>query len=139
MGIIKAYLTKLSGPAQARDVTATDVTGNKVALDVKLNDSSVGATTSGLTIAGKITIVPIDDTNWTALPAAPLANRNAICIQNQSATEMKVQFDALTVGYVGMIIPANSERFYDITDSIILYGKCSTGAGPINVAVEEIS
>lgn len=92
---------------------------------------------SGLKNAGRVTVVPINDQNWTALAPTPLANRNAIGIQNSSAQDIKVNFDNTVVGFVGMTVASESERTYDITDAIIIYAKCETGTVEINV--EEIS
>lgn len=94
-------------------------------------------TPQGLNIAGKMTAVTLNTTTWTALPATPLVNRNAIRIQNQSATEIKTQYDNTTVGYVGIIIAANGSDAYDIKDNIIVYAKSSSGTP--TVMVEELS
>ena len=94
---------------------------------------------SGLNNLGRVTEVVLNDTTWTALPAAALTDRNAIGVQNLSGKEIKVNFSDLVSGYVGMVIADGSERTYDITDSIVLYGKVSTGLGNAVVNVEEIS
>ncbi len=94
-------------------------------------------TPSGLNVAGLLTEVAIDAVAWTALPATPLANRNAISIQNQSGVEIKMQYAPATVGYVGVKIAVDGERFYDITDNIIVYAKAASGTPTI--LVEEIS
>lgn len=94
-------------------------------------------TPSGLTIAGVITIVPLSSTIWTPLPATPLSKRNAISIQNQNAVEIKLNYSSSIVGYVGVVIPNNGERFYDITDQIVIYAKASSGTP--SITVEELS
>ncbi len=94
---------------------------------------------SGLRFAGKITVVTINDTTWTALPASPLANRNAMSIQNTTNNELKLQYDNTTVGYVGIRMFPSAERMYDVTDSIPIYAKLEPGAAPQDVVVEEIS
>ena len=94
-------------------------------------------TPSGLRVGGLITQVTLNAVTWTALPATPLVQRNAIAIQNISAVEIKLQYDPATVGYVGVVVPVGGERQYDITDTIIIYAKASAGA-PI-IVVEEIS
>jgi hypothetical protein len=93
----------------------------------------------GLSIAGRMTVVTLNDSTWTPLPAVPLVKRNGISVQNQSATEIKLNYDPLTVGYVGAIVNTSGERFYDIQDSIILYGKCMPGTGPVDILIEELS
>lgn len=99
--------------------------------------SSGNVTVSGLTTGGKVTEVTIDNTTWTALPPSALTLRNALAIQNRSGQEMKVNYDNSVVGYVGMVIPDGGQRFYDITDSIVIYGKSATSSITINV--EEIA
>lgn len=94
-------------------------------------------TPSGLRNSGLITQVSLTSGAWTPLPAVALPGRNAICIQNISAVEIRLQYDSTVVGYVGVTIASGSERFYDITDSIPLYAKASAGT-PV-VVVEEIS
>lgn len=92
---------------------------------------------TGLNVAGKITVVTISDSAWAAMPATALSGRNAISIQNQSVVEVKVNYDSGEAGYVGMVIPAGGERFYDITDNIVIYAKSSSGN--VDIVVEEIS
>lgn len=92
---------------------------------------------SGLTIAGRITEVTINDATWTALPATPLTNRNAMSIQNRSGVEIKLNYDNTVATYFGVVITNNGERMYDITDDIIIYAKSSSGT--VNIVVEEIS
>lgn len=94
----------------------------------------------GLNRGGRVTEVVLNSTTWTPLPLNALSQRNALCVQNQSNIEIKTNYDLagpLPSGYVGMIVAAGGERFYDITDQIILYAKSQ--AGTPTVAVEEIS
>ena len=92
---------------------------------------------SGLRVAGRITEVPINSLTWTALPASPFANRNAISIQNISAVELKLQYDNTVATYTGVVVPSGAERFYDITERILIYAKSQAGS-PV-IIVEEIS
>ena len=99
-----------------------------------------GAVTSypaGLTVAGRVTVVTISNTAWTALPATPLSMRNAISIQNQSGQEVKINYISSIVGYIGMTIPNGGERFYDITQNIVVYAMSSVSSCTLNV--EELS
>lgn len=91
---------------------------------------------SGLQTGGKITEVTIDNISWTALPTTALSARNAICIQNRSGQEIKINY-VNTVGYVGMVIDNKGERFYDISDSIIIYARSLSSSAV--VTVEEIA
>lgn len=100
-------------------------------------DANGNFTPSGLTTGGRITIVTLSSASWTALPLTPLASRNAISVQNQSAVQIKLGYDDLEAGYIGMILEPGGERFYNITDSIIMYAKASSGAP--DIAVEEIA
>jgi hypothetical protein len=92
---------------------------------------------SGLKISGKVTEVVLSDTAWTALPPVPLTNRNAINIQNYSGTQIKLNFDPSITGYVGIIVNDQSERNYDIKDSILIYAKAELG-NPV-IIIEEVS
>lgn len=92
---------------------------------------------SGLNVAGRFSLVTLSDASWTALPVSPLSNRNAMSIQNQSGVEIKVNYDSGVATYTGVTIPAGGERFYDITDDIVIYAKASSGS-PV-IGVEEIS
>ncbi len=108
-------------------------------VDVVVTSGSITGTftPSGLTIGGRITVVSINSTTWTALPATPLANRNAVAIQNESGGLVKVNYDSAAVGFVGMTIFDDGERQYDITDDILIYAKSASGT--VNVTVEEIA
>lgn len=95
-------------------------------------------TPSGLRIAGRVTEVLLSTTEWTALPpGGPLANRNAINIQNYSGDEVRLNYSDTIPGFTGVILNDQSERSLDIKDSINLFAKAKTG-GSILI-VEEIS
>lgn len=94
---------------------------------------------SGLNIGGRVSVVTIDDVSWTALPAVALDQRNAIGIQNSSGVEIKINYDPTTVGYIGVRMGIEAERYYDITDAIPIYAKAAPGSGAVTVIVEEIS
>lgn len=98
---------------------------------------TVNANFTGLHIAGKVTIVTLNAATWTALPAAALANRNAICVINTSGVEIKLNYNSGIAGYVGVPLDALNQRFYDITDAIPIYAK--TSAGTHDITVEELS
>ena len=104
--------------------------------------SSVGTLTgeispSGLKIAGKITTVTINDATWTALPATPLANRNAILIQNQTSVQAKINYDQSEPDYIGIWINGNGELYRDIKDTISIFARSSSGN--IDLIIEELS
>ncbi len=92
---------------------------------------------SGLRVAGRVTEVTINSVTWTPLPAVAFANRNALGIQNISAVEIKLQYDNTVGSYTGIVIPSGAERFYDITDEIVIYAKSQAGS-PV-IVIEEIS
>ena len=123
------------------DVTTTDVpASNKCALDVAITAGTIttspggGGVSSGLT-----TEVTISEFAWTALPPVALANRAGFSVQNQSTFEIKINF-ATPAGYVGVIVGAGGERFYDANDSAVLYAKAEAGAGGAlsGIIVEEL-
>ena len=112
----------------------TTCTGDLTAVRSKLCDSSIRP--SGLNNGGLVTEVALNAASWTAIPATPLTDRNAISIQNLSGIDVKVNY-VNTVGYVGMLIGSGNERFYDITDQIVIYARSASGTP--TVVVEEIS
>lgn len=116
----------------------TAVPANSRPLPVEIGaGSSITTVPSGLTTAGRISEVAINSVTWTALPASPLAARNAMCIINDSAIEIKLNYSSLVPGYVGVTLSPNNQRFYDITDSIIIYAKAASGTPTLTV--EELS
>lgn len=128
---------------QAAELVVADTLGNtfiKIAGTDALGKEPVlitgAATPSGLTTAGLITEMTIASGSWTDLPATPLVNRNAITIQNPSAIAIKVNF-AEPAGFTGIEIAAGGERFYNITDNIIIKAKSASGTPTLNI--EEVS
>jgi hypothetical protein len=107
-------------------------------VDSNLTDSLDRAEVSvSVFTGGTITDIELNETTWTALPTAPLANRKSIAIQNHSNRSVKLNFSDAVVGYVGIELRAGAERQYDITDSIVLYGKSINGTP--TVTIEEIA
>jgi hypothetical protein len=86
---------------------------------------------------GLTTVVALNTTSWTALPATPLAGRKAISVQNRSGIEIALNFSPLTPGYAGVLVPDGYERSYNISVAVILYAKASSGTPSVNV--EELS
>lgn len=93
----------------------------------------------GLTTGGKCSQVTVNDASWTAIPTSPLADRNAIAIQNNTGVELKLNYDNTIVGYVGVTMAHGSERFYNITDYILQYAKLSPGSGTKVLDIEELA
>lgn len=100
-------------------------------------------TPTGLKNSGRVTRVVLNDSTWTSLPGSSLSNRNAVGIQNR---DIGVTNPEILVGYSligppldGMIMSNKGERFYDITDAIVIYGKVVPGGGTCTVRVEELS
>lgn len=115
-----------------------DVAPGETAVRVSGENFSGNFSVSGLKTGGLHTVVTLNSTTWTALPATPLADRNAISIQNESATAVKLNFNGAAAGFIGTtIFPNGGERQYDIKDDILVYGKCQSGS--VQVTVEEIA
>ena len=64
-------------------------------------------------------------------------DRNALNIQNNSGIEIKINYVNTIATYTGIAIADGSERYYDITESIIIYAKAQSGTPKI--VVEEIA
>jgi hypothetical protein len=95
-------------------------------------------TPSGLRIAGRVTEVLLSTTEWTALPpGGPLADRNAINIQNYSGDEIRLNYSNTIPGFTGIILNDQSERAIDVKDTIQIYAKARIGGSVI--IVDEIS
>jgi hypothetical protein len=115
-----------------------DVAPGQTAVRVTGQNFSGSFSVSGLKVGGLHSVVTLNSATWTALPATPLANRNAIAIQNESSTLVKVNFNGAASGFVGMsIFPNGGERQYDITEDILIYAKCQSGS--VDVTIEEIA
>lgn len=119
--------TYFDAPPPAEDPPGANVSGSFVP--------------SGLRVAGRHSQVTIDDVSWTPLPAAPLAGRNALSIQNNSGFELKINYlpAVLTVGYLGIKMAADFERQYDVKDTIEVFARAAAGAGSVILDIEELS
>jgi hypothetical protein len=86
--------------------------------------------------------VTLTDAAWTALPALPLSERNAIAVQNRSGVAVRLNYDftgPLPGNDDGMELSGFGERQYDVTDQIVIYAKVVSGGGSIVVWIEEIA
>jgi len=117
-------------------ISVLDPIDNKYYI-AKGNKGALKASPSGLYIGGRVTEVMINPDEWVALPGTPLAFRNALVIQNRSGADIKINYDPTVSGYVGMVIPDASERSYDVTENIVVYGKSEFG--PVTINVEELA
>ena len=106
---------------------------------VKISSGSDGLSVypNGLRNGGRITQVTLNETTWTALPLTPLADRNALAIQNFSGKNIAINYSDQILNFTGIIIPDLAERSYNITETIVLYGKSQKGSAV--VTVEELS
>lgn len=93
----------------------------------------------GLTVEGRISKVTISDDDWYPLPATALSGRNAMSIQNRSEQSMLINYSNTAPSTVGVLIPADYERQYQITSDIIIYGRSAAGVGDIDIIIEEIA
>jgi hypothetical protein len=114
-----------------------DIAPGETAVRVSGENFSGNFSITGLKVGGKVTEVTVNDFEWTALPLVPLAERNALAIQNTSGQSVKINYTNSVSGFVGMLIPDGGERFYDIKDDIVLFGKSSSGTAVLNI--EEIA
>lgn len=100
---------------------------------------SFDANISGLTVSGRITIVSLDDTAWTLIPATALLNRNSLSVQNQSGNGGTVlwNYTASAPATEGFRIEDGGFRAVSVRDSIAVYARMLAGSG--TVAVEEVA
>lgn len=95
-------------------------------------------TVSGLSIAGLITYVMIDDTQWWPLPPTAQANRNSVAVQNLSGQSILMNYDPLKPLNEGWTIYNNGEFSLDVTNSIPIYAT-ATAPGTITLVIMELS
>lgn len=117
---------------------AVDTDGNAKFLRIEGEDLKVSSDTSAK-IEGKITVISINEFGWTAIPATPLTGRRALNIQNPSGSTIYINYDNAAPANQGIKVASDGERSYDAKDSIQYYARASTGAGAVNITVEEIS
>ena len=90
--------------------------------------------------AGKETQMTIDDTQWWPIPATAMVGRAGVGMQNEetvASKKFRVNFDN-TAPFVGTIVYAYGERFYQIDESVIIYAKAFPGE-TILLNVEELA
>jgi len=110
------------------DNRVNDIDGNASLVSILAQlVSGLNTTPSGLTIGGKITEVTLNSLTWTALPTTALTDRNGLAFQNPNGVEVKIGFDNTETGYVGWAVNASGEFFIDVSDSITVYAKASSG------------
>jgi hypothetical protein len=96
-------------------------------------------TIKGVNTAAKITKQTVTTSGWQALPASPLAGRNTVLVQNQSASDsVLLNYDAGAPSDEGIIIGVGAAKEVMISESLTLYGR-SVGSGPAIVMIEELA
>ena len=101
---------------------------------------SIATTPSGLRTAGKHSFISVNSTGWTKLPTTPLPDRNGLAIMNYSGIDIMLRYveGIADLTYQGTLLAANSGlKFYDIKDTIDIYGMSASGTP--SITVEEIS
>ncbi len=106
-------------------------------------DATASTTVSGSVaiegyIAGKLTLVEINDTTWTAIPVTPLADRHAVSIQNRTGQSLYYNWEASDVDavYKGWVVPNGYERSWPVQIGAVLYFKSTSGT--VKLMVEEL-
>lgn len=146
MARIDAYPNKNSSPSDARVVTSTDVTGNKVALDVQVAGGSVSGTLtpSGLKTDFRITTEDVTSVAASLPSGGNLTARNALAVTNLSTTDTiyigkpSVTADRVNGVTSGWEVGPGETFQLDITDAITLYAITETGA-TVKVKIFEVA
>ena len=113
---------------------AAFILDDAVPTEYGLRTSATGTfSITGLTVGGSSTSVELNANTWTALPAAPLANRNAMACQNFSDQTIRINYITAAASHTGMRIVNTGERQYDVSDSIVLYGMCASGTCLVDI------
>ena len=102
-----------------------------------LSDSLVGI--EGLGSSGRVSIVTLNGSGWTALPTTALSGRASILVQNQSGGGLTVliNYSNAAPAGEGIQIPDGGFKGMSVKDNVIVYGRMASGAG--SVAVEELA
>lgn len=142
---LKTYLKKSSSPTEdSKEVTGSDVSGDKRALDVQVSGGSLVTTPSGLTKELKITTMDVTSMAPLALPAVALSDRNSMEITNNSTLDIlyvgtsSVTADEVVGTTSGRKIYPGEGYAIDIKDTITLYGIAPAGK-TIRVTVFEVA
>jgi hypothetical protein len=86
---------------------------------------------SGLSIGGKMTEIALT-TAWVPIPAAALADRNTLIMQNQSDNEGVILINYNnTSGSVGFRLYDGGMKVIGVSDTITLYARMLSGTGKI--------
>jgi len=94
---------------------------------------------SGLSNAGLVTSLALDDTAWVPLPATALTDRNSLAIQNQSdnGNIIIVNYDPLAPLNIGWRIYDGGYKEIPVKDNIVIYAKMLSGLG--TALIDEVS
>lgn len=125
-----------NGPEDYRKLVVDAQNRLKAVIDGAIQGS---VTFQGLSTEGKVTLVNLTATAWTALPATALANRNSIVFQNQSdnGKAILLNYTNSAPANEGIRIEDGGFRSLAIRPGIIVYGRMTTGTGVC--AVEELA
>ena len=129
----------------ANNAKYTEIWDDRVALFSAL---PAGATYPGIIVTGavdatspisggKISVVTITNTAWTAIPAVAATNRQGLGIQNIAGGAMRLNWDNTAPAGEGIILGDGSERYYSVRSSATLYGRFTTLASGL-ITVEEL-
>jgi len=139
---LSLYPTKKTGADSPQNVTGTNVSGDKYAMDVAIKEGTISGTFSSSGLAGPAlhSQVTVTDAGWVALPATALTDRQQLNIQNNSDYDIRVRHtNSGAYTDPAMTIISGGERFYSIQDSLVLYARAEPGAGSVTVDIEEIA
>ena len=100
----------------------------------------------GLSAAGKVTIVPVDDTAWVKVVINALSNRRGWAVQNRNGTGLSenpnpilVNFApfAPTGGATGWVLDPGEAQFIDANDVVDVYVRAASGS--FNIVFLEVA
>jgi hypothetical protein len=85
----------------------------------------------GLSTTGRVSKVSINNTGWTAIPAAALNDRQSIAVQNLTGGTVLLNWDNTKPITEGMVLANGNERYYTVGDSLTLYAVHTTAVSAI--------
>ena len=119
---------------QASPTLVLDKNSNIIPLSSIDGKLEVYSYLASLEQGGKNGQILINNTEWTDLTPIPLLGRKALNIQNPSQDiKVKLNFDNTAIGFNGITIYPESERFYTCSENVKVYAKSESGSFELDI------
>lgn len=88
--------------------------------------------------SGKTSVVTLNNTGWTPIPAVSIPDRQGLGMQNLSGAPMLVNWSNTAPAGDGIFVANGAERYYSARSSAVIYGRL-IGLASGTVTVEELA